>query len=36
VTRLLGEGRTDMGKLFKAIAIANPSVGTLPGFEPKP
>jgi SAM-dependent MidA family methyltransferase len=35
VKRLMGEGRTDMGKLFKAMAIANPSLGELPGFELK-
>ena len=32
--RLLGEGRTEMGKLFKAIGIAHPSLPGLPGFEP--
>jgi SAM-dependent MidA family methyltransferase len=32
-TRLLGESRTGMGKLFKAIAIVHPELGTLPGFE---
>jgi SAM-dependent MidA family methyltransferase len=34
VKRLLGEGHTGMGKLFKAIGISHPSLGTLPGFEP--
>ena len=34
--RLLGEGRTEMGTLFKAIGLAHPAVGTLPGFEPEP
>ena len=34
--RLLGEGRTEMGKLFKALGIAHPSIGKLPGFEPEP
>jgi SAM-dependent MidA family methyltransferase len=32
VKRLLGEGLTEMGKLFKAIAISNPSLKSLPGF----
>jgi SAM-dependent MidA family methyltransferase len=31
--RLLGEGRTEMGKLFKVIGVANPALGKLPGFE---
>ena len=35
IKRLLGEGRTEMGTLFKAIGIAHPSLGTLPGFEPR-
>jgi SAM-dependent MidA family methyltransferase len=34
VKRLLGEGRTEMGKLFKVIGIANPALDKLPGFEP--
>ena len=34
VRRLLGEGRTDMGRLFKVIAVADPKLGDLPGFEP--
>jgi len=25
-----------MGKLFKALGIAHPSIGKLPGFEPEP
>jgi SAM-dependent MidA family methyltransferase len=33
IRRLIAEGETDMGKLFKAIAIADPKLGTLPGFE---
>ena len=36
VQRLLGEGRTEMGKLFKVLGIAHPSIGQLPGFEPEP
>jgi len=36
IKRLLGEGRTEMGKLFKALGIAHPSIGKLPGFEPEP
>ena len=35
VKRLLGEGRTEMGKLFKVVGIAHPAVGKLPGFEPE-
>jgi SAM-dependent MidA family methyltransferase len=31
--RLLAEGDIDMGKLFKVIAIADPKLGNLPGFE---
>jgi len=31
--RLLGENRTGMGKLFKAIAITHPDMKTVPGFE---
>ena len=31
--RLLGENRTGMGKLFKAIAITHPDIKTVPGFE---
>jgi len=36
IKRLLGEGRTEMGSLFKAIGIAHPSLGVLPGFAPVP
>jgi SAM-dependent MidA family methyltransferase len=36
VQRLLGEGRGEMGRLFKAIAFADPKLGDLPGFEPVP
>jgi SAM-dependent MidA family methyltransferase len=36
IKRLLGEGRTEMGSLFKAIGIAHPSLGILPGFAPVP
>ena len=32
VARLTGEGRTGMGKLFKAIAFADPKLAALPGF----
>ena len=32
VARLTGEGRTGMGKLFKAIAFGDPKLGALPGF----
>jgi len=31
--RLLGETKTGMGKLFKAIAISHPDLKTMPGFE---
>jgi SAM-dependent MidA family methyltransferase len=31
--RLLGESRTGMGKLFKALAITHPDMKTAPGFE---
>jgi SAM-dependent MidA family methyltransferase len=31
--RLTSEDRTGMGRLFKAIAIANPKLERLPGFE---
>ncbi len=33
IKRLLGEGRTEMGSLFKVIGLAHPDVGPLPGFE---
>jgi NADH dehydrogenase [ubiquinone] 1 alpha subcomplex assembly factor 7 len=32
VARLTGEGRTGMGKLFKAIAFSDPKIAALPGF----
>lgn len=32
VARLTGEGRTGMGKLFKAIAFSEPKITALPGF----
>ncbi len=35
VHRLLGDGPTDMGKLFKVIGLSHPSVGELPGFAPE-
>src|SRR5262249_61514960 len=31
--RLTSEDRTGMGRLFKAIAVANPKLDILPGFE---
>jgi NADH dehydrogenase [ubiquinone] 1 alpha subcomplex assembly factor 7 len=34
IKRLLGEGKTEMGALFKVIGIAHPDLGPLPGFEP--
>ena len=34
--RLLGEGRTEMGALFKVIGIGHPELGALPGFDPVP
>jgi SAM-dependent MidA family methyltransferase len=33
-SRLIAEGAHGMGALFKAIAIAAPELGVLPGFEP--
>jgi SAM-dependent MidA family methyltransferase len=36
VRRLLGEGRTGMGRLFKVLAVADPKLGELPGFGPEP
>jgi SAM-dependent MidA family methyltransferase len=36
VKRLMGEGRTDMGRLFKVLAVADPKLGPLPGFESLP
>jgi NADH dehydrogenase [ubiquinone] 1 alpha subcomplex assembly factor 7 len=35
-SRLIGGGARGMGELFKAIAIAAPKLGSLPGFEPTP
>ena len=32
VARLTGEGRTGMGKLFKAVAFTDPKIAALPGF----
>ena len=32
MARLLGEGRTEMGKLFKVIVVADPNLGDMPGF----
>lgn len=32
LTRLIGQSRTAMGELFKAVAFAHPSVGVPPGF----
>jgi NADH dehydrogenase [ubiquinone] 1 alpha subcomplex assembly factor 7 len=31
--RLIGEGGRGMGRLFKALALAHPKLGPLPGFE---
>jgi len=31
--RLLGQNRTGMGRLFKALAITHPDMKTVPGFE---
>jgi SAM-dependent MidA family methyltransferase len=31
--RLIAEGRTDMGRLFKVLAIADPQLVSLPGFR---
>jgi SAM-dependent MidA family methyltransferase len=35
LSRLLAEGPRGMGELFKAVAIAAPKLGALPGFEPE-
>jgi NADH dehydrogenase [ubiquinone] 1 alpha subcomplex assembly factor 7 len=35
-SRLIGGGARGMGELFKAIAIATPKLGPLPGFEATP
>jgi SAM-dependent MidA family methyltransferase len=32
-SRLIADGARGMGELFKAIAIADPQLGPLPGFE---
>lgn len=34
LTRLVGTGSTDMGALFKAMAISAPQITHLPGFRP--
>jgi NADH dehydrogenase [ubiquinone] 1 alpha subcomplex assembly factor 7 len=34
LTRLIGTGSTDMGSLFKAMAISAPHITRLPGFRP--
>jgi SAM-dependent MidA family methyltransferase len=34
VARLTAGGREGMGRLFKALGLAHPSLGKLPGFEP--
>jgi NADH dehydrogenase [ubiquinone] 1 alpha subcomplex assembly factor 7 len=34
LTRLVGTGATDMGSLFKAMAISAPHITHLPGFRP--
>ena len=36
LARLTSEQGTGMGKLFKAIAVADPKLGELPGFEKEP
>jgi hypothetical protein len=33
LTRLIGFGRTDMGRLFKAAAFAHRSLGVPPAFD---
>jgi SAM-dependent MidA family methyltransferase len=33
VQRLMGDGRTGMGRLFKVLAVSDPKIGPLPGFE---
>jgi NADH dehydrogenase [ubiquinone] 1 alpha subcomplex assembly factor 7 len=35
VVRLTQGGRTGMGRLFKAIGLADPKLGPLPAFEPQ-
>jgi NADH dehydrogenase [ubiquinone] 1 alpha subcomplex assembly factor 7 len=36
LSRLIAEGARGMGDLFKAIAVADPKLGPLPGFETPP
>jgi NADH dehydrogenase [ubiquinone] 1 alpha subcomplex assembly factor 7 len=36
LSRLIAEGARGMGELFKAVAIADPKLGPLPGFETPP
>jgi NADH dehydrogenase [ubiquinone] 1 alpha subcomplex assembly factor 7 len=36
LSRLIAEGARGMGDLFKAVAIADPKLGPLPGFETPP
>ena len=36
LSRLTASGAHGMGELFKAIAIADPKLGALPGFETPP
>jgi SAM-dependent MidA family methyltransferase len=36
LARLIGDGARGMGELFKAIAVAAPELGALPGFEAPP
>jgi SAM-dependent MidA family methyltransferase len=33
LARLTGDGRTGMGELFKVMAVADPKLGLLPGFD---
>ena len=33
LSRLIAGGKRGMGELFKALAIADPKLGALPGFE---
>ena len=33
LSRLIADGARGMGELFKAVAIADPKLGALPGFE---
>jgi NADH dehydrogenase [ubiquinone] 1 alpha subcomplex assembly factor 7 len=35
LARLTGQERTGMGRLFKAMALADPKLGPLPGFAPE-